>query len=178
MGESGIAVAAGGNLILGPELFIALSKLNMASSKGRSAMWDADVDGYGRGEGFVAVVLKRLSDAIRDGDHIDCVIRNTGANQDGRTKGITMPSAALQAELIRKTNSNDQPQYFEAHGTGTQVGDPKEAEAIHKIAPFNGPLKLVTEGAIPWPALADGVPRRASVNSFEIFSQKTLKRIY
>jgi hybrid polyketide synthase/nonribosomal peptide synthetase ACE1 len=96
-------------------------------------MWDADVDGYGRGEGFVAVVMKRLSDAIRDGDHIDCIIRDTGTNQDGRTKGITMPSASAQAQLIRKTyanaglnteDPNDQPQFFEAHGTGTKAGDP------------------------------------------------------
>ncbi|TEY65541.1 hypothetical protein BOTCAL_0139g00080 [Botryotinia calthae] len=135
-GESGVAVAAGGNLILGP----ALSKVNMLSPKGRSAMWDADVDGYGRGEGFVAIVMKRLSDAIRDGDHIDCVIRDTGSNQDGRTKGITMPSASAQAQLIRNTYAKagldsrkpkDQPQYFEAHGTGTKAGDPQEAEAIY-----------------------------------------------
>ncbi|KAL8857416.1 MAG: hypothetical protein Q9178_006043 [Gyalolechia marmorata] len=139
-GESKVAVAAGGNLILGPELFIALSKVNMLSTKGRSAMWDADVDGYGRGEGFVAVVLKPLKDAIRDGDHVDCVIREAATNQDGRTMGITMPSAAAQAQLIRRAyadvglnleNIHDRPQFFEAHGTGTKAGDPQEAEAIH-----------------------------------------------
>ena len=93
-------------------------------------MWDADVDGYGRGEAFICVVMKRLSDAVRDGDHIDCIIRETGANQDGRTKGITMPSATAQADLIRKTYESigldvqkpeDQPQFFEAHGTGTKA---------------------------------------------------------
>ncbi|KAM0276945.1 hypothetical protein ACHAQH_006230 [Verticillium albo-atrum] len=139
-GGSDVAVAAGGNLILGPEIYIAESKLNMLSSKGRSAMWDADVDGYGRGEGFVSVVLKRLSDAIRDGDSIDCIIRETGTNQDGRTKGITMPSAIAQTSLIRDTyagcgldlqNVRDRPQFFEAHGTGTKAGDPVEAEAIY-----------------------------------------------
>ena len=122
------------------ELFIALSKVNMLSTKGRSAMWDADVDGYGRGEGFVAVVLKPLKDAIRDGDHVDCVIREAATNQDGRTMGITMPSAAAQAQLIRRAytdvglnleNIHDRPQFFEAHGTGTKAGDPQEAEAIH-----------------------------------------------
>ncbi|KAK4098329.1 hypothetical protein N658DRAFT_509667 [Parathielavia hyrcaniae] len=139
-GESQVAVAAGGNLILGPELFIALSKVNMASPRGRSAMWDMSADGYGRGEGFVSVVLKRLGDALRDGDHIDCVIRESATNQDGRTMGITMPSAHAQAELIRKAYANvgldlrnprDRPQFFEAHGTGTKAGDPQEAEALH-----------------------------------------------
>lgn len=103
-------------------------------------MWDADVDGYGRGEGFVSVVLKRLSDAIRDGNSIDCVIRETRSNQDGRTKGITMPSATAQTQLINDTyaavgydltNPRHRPQFFEAHGTGTKAGDPIEAEAIY-----------------------------------------------
>ncbi|KAI1637132.1 hypothetical protein F4809DRAFT_640890 [Biscogniauxia mediterranea] len=145
-GESQVAVAAGGNLILGPELYIALSKLGMLSPKGRSAMWDADVDGYGRGEGFVAIVMKRLSDAIRDGDSIDCIIRETATNQDGRSQGLTVPSSTAQAALIRKAyanvgldvhNPNHQPQFFEAHGTGTKAGDPREAEAIYSS--FFGP---------------------------------------
>ncbi|KAK3290153.1 uncharacterized protein B0H64DRAFT_453112 [Chaetomium fimeti] len=235
-GESRVAVAAGGNLILGPELFIALSKVNMLSPQGRSAMWDAGADGYGRGEGFVSVVMKRLSDAIKDGDHIDCVIRESATNQDGRTMGITMPSAQAQAELIKTAYANvgldlrspkDRPQFFEAHGTGTKAGDPQEAEAIHTaffggntfdtspqshplyvggiktvvghtegtaglsgllkaslslqagvippnllfrtlnpdLIPFYGPLEIPTS-AISWPPLAEGSPRRASVNSF------------
>lgn len=138
-GECKIAVAAGANLILGPEFFIGLSKMNLLSVKGRSAMWDESGNGYGRGEGVVGIVLKRLSDAIRDGDDIDCVIREIGHNHDGRTRGITMPSAEAQADLIRQTYTNaglnvldpkDQPQFFEAHGTGTKAGDPQEAEAI------------------------------------------------
>ncbi|KAL8754763.1 MAG: hypothetical protein Q9184_005009, partial [Pyrenodesmia sp. 2 TL-2023] len=139
-GESKVAVAAGDNLILGPKLFIALSKVNMLSTKGRSAKWDTDVDSYGRGEGFVAAVLKPLRDAIRDGDHVDYVIWEAATNQDGRTMGITMPSAAAQAQLIRRAyadvglnleNNHDRPQFFKAHGTGTKAGDPQEAEAIH-----------------------------------------------
>ena len=63
-------------------------------------MWDKDVDGYARGEGIAAVVLKPLSAAIRDNDHIECLIRGTGVNQDGRTNGITMPSATAQAALM------------------------------------------------------------------------------
>ncbi|KAI1170868.1 putative hybrid NRPS/PKS enzyme [Nemania sp. FL0916] len=139
-GESSVAVVAGSNLILGPEQYIAESKLQMLSPTGRSRMWDAAADGYARGEGVAAVVLKRLSQAIADGDHIECIVRETGVNQDGRTPGITMPSATAQAALIRSTYAragldltkpSDRPQYFEAHGTGTPAGDPVEAEAIN-----------------------------------------------
>lgn len=86
-GESPIAIAAGANLLLGPAQYVAESKLNMLSPNGRSRMWDAAADGYARGEGFADVVLKTLSSAIADGDHIECLIRETGVNQDGRTKG-------------------------------------------------------------------------------------------
>ncbi|KAI0109876.1 putative hybrid NRPS/PKS enzyme [Daldinia grandis] len=138
-GESSVAVVAGSNLILGPESYIAESKLQMLSPTGRSRMWDEDADGYARGEGVAAIVLKRLSQAIADGDHVECIIRETGVNQDGRTPGITMPSASAQTALIQSTYSKagldisraaDRPQYFEAHGTGTPAGDPIEAEAI------------------------------------------------
>ncbi|RDL33251.1 putative hybrid nrps pks [Venustampulla echinocandica] len=145
-GDSSIAVVAGSNLVLGPEQYIAESKLQMLSPTGRSRMWDADADGYGRGEGIAAIVLKRLSQALADGDHIECIIRETGLNQDGRTRGITMPSASAQAALIQSTYARagldlskraDRPQYFEAHGTGTPAGDPIEAEAISDA--FFGP---------------------------------------
>lgn len=90
-------------------------------------MWDASADGYARGEGFASVVLKRLSTALEDGDHIECIIRETGTNQDGRTKGITMPNPLAQVSMIRQAYSRagldlskkeDRPHYFEAHGTG------------------------------------------------------------
>ncbi|KAI5194188.1 hypothetical protein AUEXF2481DRAFT_704711 [Aureobasidium subglaciale EXF-2481] len=138
-GQSRVAIAGGSNLCLGPEPYIGESNLAMLSPTGRSRMWDAAADGYARGDGIAAVVLKTLSSALEDGDHIDCVIRETGVNQDGRTPGITMPSAAAQKTLIRDTYARagldldrveDRPQYFEAHGTGTPTGDPLEAEAI------------------------------------------------
>ncbi|KAI1312188.1 thiolase-like protein [Xylaria venustula] len=141
-GESRVAVACGTQVILNPETFIVESKLSMLSPTGRSRMWDADADGYARGEGVAAVILKKLSDAIADGDHIESIIRETGTNQDGRTGGITMPSTEAQAALIRQTyakagldpdnNPLDRPQYFEAHGTGTKAGDPREAAAIYQ----------------------------------------------
>jgi hybrid polyketide synthase/nonribosomal peptide synthetase ACE1 len=98
-------------------------------------MWDADANGYARGDGIAAIVLKRLSDAIADGDHVECVIRETGVNQDGNTRGITNPSSTAQTALIRRTyararldlsQKQDRPKFFEAHGTGTQAGDPVE----------------------------------------------------
>lgn len=102
-GRVDMAVAAGANSILSPEVYISETRLNMLSPSGRSRMWDSQVDGYGRGEGFAAVILKTLSKAIADGDHIECIIRETGINQDGRTTGITMPSSISQAQLIRET---------------------------------------------------------------------------
>ncbi|XXG99680.1 hypothetical protein Hte_006021 [Hypoxylon texense] len=138
-GRSRVAVAAGVNLLLGPTPFISESKLGMLSADGRSRMWDANANGYARGEGIAAVVLKTLADAEADGDHIECIIRETDLGSDGQTAGITMPSAASQADLMRScyrragldpTDPADRPQYFEAHGTGTRAGDPQEAEAI------------------------------------------------
>ncbi|KUI57330.1 Polyketide synthase-nonribosomal peptide synthetase [Cytospora mali] len=138
--EATAAVAAGSNLNLGPEQFISLSNLRMLSPNGRVRMWDKDADGYARGEGFGAVILKTLSRAEADGDRIECVIRESGVNQDGRTIGITMPNAESQTALIREVYKRagldvsdplDKPQYFEAHGTGTPAGDPIEAEAIY-----------------------------------------------
>ncbi|KAL3248453.1 hypothetical protein ABHI18_012031, partial [Aspergillus niger] len=137
--ECSTAIAAGANLILGPEMYIAESNLHMLSPTGTSPMWDADANGYARGEGIGVVVLKRLGDALRAGDPIECVIRETAVNSDGRTNGITMPLATSQSSLIQETyrkaglnplSELDRCQFFEAHGTGTPVGDPLEAEAI------------------------------------------------
>lgn len=89
-GESSVAVAAGTNLIFLPTMFVAESNLNMLSKDGRSRMWDAGANGYARGEGVGSVVMKTLSRALRDGDHIEYIIRETGVNQDGKTPGITM----------------------------------------------------------------------------------------
>ncbi|SPO01909.1 related to polyketide synthase [Cephalotrichum gorgonifer] len=141
-GDSRVALACGSNLLLGPENYVAESKLRMLSPDGRSRMWDQDANGYARGDGIAVLVLKTLSAAIEDGDNIECVIRETGVNHDGATQGITMPSATAQEDLIHDTyaragldvsKAEDRCQYFEAHGTGTPAGDPIEAEAIHRV---------------------------------------------
>ncbi|CAI7659405.1 unnamed protein product [Penicillium glandicola] len=141
-GECSVAVAAGTNLLLHPNIYISTSNLQMLSPNGRGRMWDAKADGYARGEGIGSLVLKCLSDAIADGDPIECVVRATGVNQDGRTMGLTMPSSKAQLALIEstyaqagldpKTRLEDRCQYFEAHGTGTLAGDPQEASAIYQ----------------------------------------------
>jgi acyl transferase domain-containing protein len=140
-GESPMACVTGVNLMITPEQFIVESNLHMLSPSGKSRMWDVSADGYARGEGVAALFLKPLSLALADGNEIMGIIRETGVNSDGRTKGITMPNPQAQASLIRSTyrktglNSHDPTdrcQYFEAHGTGTQAGDPREAEAIHE----------------------------------------------
>ncbi|KKY31726.1 putative polyketide synthase [Diaporthe ampelina] len=134
-----MAVACGSNIILGPEMYIIESKLKMLSPDGLGRMWDKDANGYARGDGVAAITLKTLSAALEDGDHIECIIRETGLNQDGATAGLTMPSATAQKALIRATYAKagldidspaGRPQYFEAHGTGTPAGDPVEAEAV------------------------------------------------
>lgn len=152
-GESDMAVVAGVNLVFNPEMFSFLSsvsqstilptfcdleaeisKLHMISPSGQCRMWDASADGYARGEGFAAVVIKTLSKALADGDDVESVIRNTAMNQDGRSAGITVPSAAAQTDLIKLAytrsgldceNEEDRCQYFEAHGTGSLDSDSK-----------------------------------------------------
>ncbi|KAI1654143.1 ketoacyl-synt-domain-containing protein [Daldinia decipiens] len=139
-GESIMACVTGTNIMMTPEQFLVESSLHMLSPTGKSRMWDAAADGYARGEGIAAFLLKPLSRALAEGDQITAIIRDTGVNSDGRTKGITLPNPQAQTILIKDTyqktglNSlepNDHCQYFEAHGTGTPAGDPREAEAIY-----------------------------------------------
>ena len=106
--------------------------------EGISYTYDSRGSGYGRGEGVVSVILKPLDHAVRDGDNIRATIRNTGANSDGKTPGITFPSCEAQAKLMRSVYKSAgldpiETDYVEAHGTGTAAGDPVEAEAISKV---------------------------------------------
>lgn len=138
-GESDAALVAAANLQLMPDQYIGMSTQHMVNSNGRSYPFDIRGDGYGRGEGFVVILVKRLSDALRDRDPIRSIILNTGINQDGYTaSGITHPNRTAQADLIRETYARIglRPQdvgYIEAHGTGTIAGDHEELAAISDV---------------------------------------------
>ncbi|HBF84812.1 MAG TPA: beta-ketoacyl synthase [Streptomyces sp.] len=137
-GECDAAVAAGVNLLLSPASSVAHSKGLPLSPDGRCKTFDAAADGYVRGEGVVAVVLKRLSDAISDGDRVYAVIRGTAVNQDGLTNGLTAPSGRAQRECITAALragrvEPGQISLVEAHGTGTSLGDPIEVEALAEV---------------------------------------------
>ncbi|KAL7809312.1 polyketide synthase [Trichoderma aethiopicum] len=136
-GDCNAAVVAGVNLILDPAPFINESKLHMLSPDARSRMWDKAANGYARGEGAGALLLKTFSQALKDGDHIEGLVRATGVNSDGQSPGITMPFSPTQTALIQQTYARagldpikDRPQYIECHGTGTPAGDPVEARAL------------------------------------------------
>ncbi|KAK4106755.1 hypothetical protein N658DRAFT_461640 [Parathielavia hyrcaniae] len=136
-GESKVALVCGANLILSPDLGMWLANLRMTSTDGLSRSFADAVTGYGRGEGIATLVLKPMRDALRDGDPIRAVIRGTGVNQDGHTTGITVPNKDAQADLIRSTYRSagldvSETSYFEAHGTGTGVGDPLELGAVYQ----------------------------------------------
>ncbi|KAF2167841.1 hypothetical protein M409DRAFT_53800 [Zasmidium cellare ATCC 36951] len=135
LNESRQALVLGANLLLYPNFPSRLTDMHMLSKDGVSHSFDERANGYGRGEGFGAVVVKPLSAALEDGDTIRAVIRGSGANIDGKTQGITQPSAEAQADLIRTVYteaglSPDDTSYFEAHGTGTGLGDPTELSGI------------------------------------------------
>lgn len=134
-GECSVALAAGVNATLIPDATIALSHARMLSPGGRCRSFDADADGYVRGEGCGVVVLKRLKDAERDGDSIVVVIRGSATNHDGRSNGLTAPSrfaqeAVIQEALARAGREGSDIGFVETQGTGTQVGDAIEAEAL------------------------------------------------
>ncbi|KAF1735590.1 Compactin diketide synthase mokB [Beauveria bassiana] len=134
-GETSLAIAAGAGMILTPNTIMPMTALNFLSPDGKCFTFDARANGYGRGEGVGVVILKRMSDAIRDNDPIRAVIRGTRVNQDGRTTGITLPSKEAQVLNIKAVYkaaglSFSDTAYVECHGTGTQAGDWRELKAI------------------------------------------------
>ncbi|MFI9503596.1 SDR family NAD(P)-dependent oxidoreductase [Nocardia sp. NPDC052566] len=147
-GEATMAIVGGVSTLLIPEATIGFSQGTFLSPEGRSKSFSETADGYIRSEGSGTIILKPLSAALADGDHIYSVIRGTATNQDGRTNGISVPSEDAQAEMIMDAcrDAGIAPSdigYVEAHGTGTAVGDPIEARALGKaLAPGrngNGP---------------------------------------
>ncbi len=134
-GESRVALAAGVNVMCSPETTIALSKAHMLAPDGRCKTFDASADGFSRGEGCGVLVLKRLEDAVADGDRVLALIRGTAANQDGRSGGLTVPNGPAQESVIRAALADAGVEsrdidYVEAHGTGTSLGDPIEVRAL------------------------------------------------
>ncbi len=142
-GESTLALAGGVNVILEPSVSIGYSRSKMLSPDGRSKFGDAKANGYVRSEGVGIVVLKRLSDAIADGDRIYAVIRGSAVNNDGRSSELLVaPGVQSQIRLLREAYENagvdpSQVGYVEAHGTGTPVGDPVELEALGTVLSQN-----------------------------------------
>jgi acyl transferase domain-containing protein/acyl-CoA synthetase (AMP-forming)/AMP-acid ligase II/acyl carrier protein len=136
--ESSTVLAAGVNLLITPEMSIALSQAQMLSPDGHCKSFDDGANGYVRSEGVGTVVLKRLSDAIKDGNHVIAIIRGSAINQDGRSNGLTAPNAQAQKEVVQKAlyNAGLKPYqigYVEAHGTGTALGDPIEVRALQEV---------------------------------------------
>ncbi len=136
--ECDMAVAGGVNLILEPSGSISTSRSRMMSFDGRCKTFDATADGYVRSEGCAMIVLKRLSDAVKDGDNILAVILGTAVNQDGRSNGLTAPNGKAQEAVIRAalTDAKVKPadiSYVETHGTGTSLGDPIEVRALGAV---------------------------------------------
>ncbi len=134
-GEIGMAIVGGVNMLLTPQPFVGFARASMLSPSGRCHAFDARADGYVRSEGGGALILVPLADAIAMGAEIHAVIAATGVNSDGHTQGFSLPNGAAQAALLRQVYgeagiSPDALGYFEAHGTGTPVGDPIEANAI------------------------------------------------
>jgi acyl transferase domain-containing protein/surfactin synthase thioesterase subunit len=137
-GESDLALAGGVNLLLCPEVTLIFSQAHMMAPDGRCKTFDARANGYVRSEGCGVVVLKRLVDAVQDGDRILAAIRGSAINQDGRSNGITAPNGPAQEAVIRRAlvNAEAHPSeigYVELHGTGTSLGDPIEAEALGNV---------------------------------------------
>ncbi|ORA46073.1 polyketide synthase [Mycolicibacterium chubuense] len=150
-GDSNLALAAGVNLLLSPAVTRSFDQLEAMSKTGQCHSFDAAADGFVRGEGCGVAVLKRLSDAQRDGDRILAVIRGSAVNQDGRSNGLMAPNPAAQMAVLRSayTAAGVEPRevdYVEAHGTGTLLGDPIEARALGTVLgkgrPAERPLLL------------------------------------
>jgi amino acid adenylation domain-containing protein len=149
-GECSMALAAGVNLILSSRLTRAFHAAGMLSPDGRCKTFDAAADGYVRGEGCGAVVLKRLDAARRDGDRVIAVLRGSAVNQDGLSNGITAPNGPAQEAAIRAAleDAGLEAQalgYVETHGTGTELGDPIEVQALAQVlgAAEDRPLPLL-----------------------------------
>jgi len=135
LGECNLALAGGVNLMLAPEVTIAMSQMQALAPDGRCKTFDAAADGTSRGEGCGIIILKRLADAVKERDNILAVVRGSAINHDGPGSGLTVPNKLAQEKLIRTALNNakveaDDVMYIDAHGTGTTLGDPIELRAL------------------------------------------------
>ncbi len=147
-GDCDLAVAGGVNVICSPAAFVGLSQIQALSADGRCKAFSASADGFGRGDGCVIFVLKRLDEALADRDRIVAVIRGSAVNHDGRSASLTAPNGAAQEAVIRSALADadvkpGEVDYFEAHGTGTPLGDPIEARAAVAVFGSRGRSLLV-----------------------------------
>jgi natural product biosynthesis luciferase-like monooxygenase protein/amino acid adenylation domain-containing protein len=143
-GEVTLALAGGVNLMLSNRTSIPFATAGLLAGDGRCKAFDAGADGYGRGEGCGVVVLKRLRDALRDGDTVRAVIAGSAVNQDGRSNGLAAPNGKAQVAVIRQALAQAgvapaQIGYIEAHGTGTALGDPIELNALKEVLLYERP---------------------------------------
>jgi acyl transferase domain-containing protein/NAD(P)-dependent dehydrogenase (short-subunit alcohol dehydrogenase family)/acyl carrier protein len=134
-GETDAVVVGAVTLMLTPAVHVCFSKMEAIAADGQSKSFDASADGFARAEGGGVLLLKRLSDAQRDGDNILGIVRGTAINQDGRSNGLTAPNGAAQEKVIAKALKDaaleySDVDYVEMHGTGTRLGDPIEIEAV------------------------------------------------
>jgi len=154
LGESDIALAGGVNLILSPVNYVALGRFGMLAPDGRCKAFSSEANGFGRGEGCGLVVLKRLSDALADGDRILALILGSAANQDGPSSGLTVPNGPSQEAVLRAALEGagvapHQVSYIETHGTGTPLGDPIEARALGAVfGPGRDPARPLWIGSV------------------------------
>lgn len=148
--EADMALAGGVNITLLADASIITSRARMMSPTGRCNAFDASADGYVRSEGGAIIVLKRLSDAQKDGDRILALIRGTALNQDGRSSGLTAPHGPSQEAVVRAALEDagltaNEIAFVEAHGTGTSLGDPIEVNALGNVfagRPADRPLVI------------------------------------
>ncbi|MEU9021030.1 SDR family NAD(P)-dependent oxidoreductase [Actinomadura sp. NPDC048394] len=137
-GEADVALAGGVNVLLSPTVTMTFDLADATAKDGHCKAFDASADGMVRAEGCGAVVLKRLSDAVRDGDRVLAVVKGSGVNSDGRSNGLVAPNSDAQRALLRDVYASagvetTEVDYIEAHGTGTFLGDPIEAKAVGEV---------------------------------------------
>ena len=137
-GRCDLALAGGVNLMLFPAASLYLCKARALSPDGRCRTFDAAANGYVRGEGCGMIVLKRLADAVRDGDRLLAVVRGSAVNHDGRSGGLTVPNGRAQQAVMRAALADagvlpEKVSFVEAHGTGTPLGDPIEVRALSQV---------------------------------------------